>query len=249
MPVNLENNADNTDFAELTVGQVRNHVREIATNIPTLQGQSLGSNNLRDIDYKKYPGRILQHSASVILPQYLLTNKDVDFESAMRYSMEEYTRFKRKFVQNIDDLDIDLRSPKDAVDTIISYMAGTKTDSFPFFYTDMSAWGSQKATVYHDIDDPLQREFQYNTEYKATTISNQAVLVYLKSGENFTLLVQGRDYEFLTTKVAIQLTKDYTIQVNDQIQIVEYTNTDGSFIPPTPTKLGLWPKWLSHKHI
>lgn len=248
VPVNLENNADNSDFTELTVGQVRNHIKELATNIPTLVGPSLGSNNIRDIDYKKYPGRIMQHSAGNILPQYLLTNKDVDFESAMRYSMEEYTRFKRKFVANLNDLDLDLRSPKDAVDIIISHMAGTKTDNFPFYYTDMVAWGSQKNTVFHNIDDPLQREFEYNTEYKATTISNQAVLVYLKSGENFTLLIQGRDYEFLTTKVAIQLTKDYTIQVNDQIQIVEYTNTDGSFVPPTPTKLGLWPKWYPEKY-
>ena len=239
VPLNLENNANNEDFTEITVGQARNHLTELATNIPTLVGNSLGSNNIRDIDYKKYPGKILQHSASNMLPQYLLTSKDVNFETAMRYGMEEYTRFKTKFLDNINKLDIDLRNPSEAVDTIISHMAGTKTDTFPFFYTDMIAWGSQKNVVYHQIDDTKQKEFEFTTEYKENTVGDQSVLVYIKRNYEFILLVNEQDYTILTDKIAIQLSKNYVTLVGDELQIVEYNNTNGSFVPPTPTKMGL----------
>ena len=248
VPINLENNADNADFTELTVGQVRNHLIELATNISTLEGNSLGSNNIRDIDYKKYPGKILQHSAGNILPQFLLTDKDYNFEEAMRYSMEEYTRFKRKFIENINELDIDLRTPREAVDAIISHMAGTKTNAFPFFYTDMVAWGSQKQTVFHNVDDTNQREFNFNTAFDPSKVSNTGILVYIKRNNNYILLTHAQDYTFLTDKVAINLTKDFVTQVGDELQIIEYNNTDGSFIPPTPTKLGLWPKWYPRKY-
>ena len=33
------------------------------------------------------------------------------------------------------------------------------------------------------------------------------------------------------------------------VTIVEYTETDGSFIPPTRTKMGLWPKYTPQKYI
>ena len=30
---------------------------------------------------------------------------------------------------------------------------------------------------------------------------------------------------------------------NDIVEIIDYANTDGSFIPPTPTKMGMYPKF------
>ena len=248
VPKNLENNADNQDFTELTVGQVRNHLSELSSFIPQLKGSGLGSNNIRDIDYKQYPGKILQHSAGNILPQYLLTSDQVSFQDAMRFSMEEYTRFKRKFLESINDLDLDLRQPSDAVDKIIAHLAGTKNNAFAFFHTDMIAWGSQKNIVYHTVDDILQTEFEFTTPYSPTTVGNTGVLVYRLRDHNLHLLTLGKDYTFDPIKTAINIDKTYDHQLNDQIQITQYENTDGNFIPPTPTKLGLWPKWEPRKY-
>ena len=248
IPKNLENNADNKDFDELTVGQIRNHLIEISATIPSLKGEALGSNNIRDIDYKKYPGKILQHSGGNLLPQFLHMNNDVDLESAISYSMAEYTRFKRKFIDNIDALDIDLRTPRDAVDQIIRHMAGTKSEIFPFFYTDMVAWGSEKTTVYHTIEDINQRELEFNTAFDEDAVGNTGILVYRKRANQYHLLTKQLDYTFSTIKVAINLDKNYDNQLGDQIEIVEYSHTDGNFVPPTPTKMGLWPKWYPSKY-
>jgi hypothetical protein len=111
-PTNLENNANNDDFANLTLGQLRNHFVDITREIPTFTGKSLGANNARDLDYKKYPGKIQQHSAGATLPHFLLAQERNNLIESMRFSMEEYTRFKNRLIDNINQLDIDLRSPE-----------------------------------------------------------------------------------------------------------------------------------------
>ena len=61
--------------------------------------------------------------------------------------MEEYTRFKNRLIDNINQLDIDLRSPDTALDDILTFMSGAKTSDFPFYYSDMLPWGSQTTTT------------------------------------------------------------------------------------------------------
>ena len=246
---NLENNADNADFDSLTLGQARNHLIEISRGIPTFSGKGPGPNNIRDLDYKKYPGKILQHSAGSILAGYLLTQENNTIVDSIRYSMEEYTRFKNKFIDNIDKLDLDLRNISGCVDKILTYMVGTKTNSFPFYYSDMLPWGSQKTTATTTVDDIKERRFEFTTQFDLTTLSARGVLVYINRGTTKTLLLDEQDYTFDTVEPAITLVSTYVLQINDVIEIVEYSNTDGSFVPPTPTKLGLWKKYYPQKYI
>ena len=71
-----------------------------------------------------------------------------------------------------------------------------------------------------------------------------------------TQLCEGQDYTFDTTEAKIILTTN-NIGVgniglavkNDVITIVEYTDTNGSFVPPTPSKLGLYEKTRPHPRI
>ena len=69
--------------------------------------------------------------------------------------------------------------------------------------------------------------------FNDTVLSNRAVLVYL----NGTQLIKGIDYVFDTTRAGITFTT--TLNYNDVITINDYSNTDGNYIPETPTKLGL----------
>lgn len=243
VPSNLENNANNADFAELTLGQCRNHYVEITRTIDSFSGTSFGSNNSRDLYYKNYPGKILQHSAGVTLAHYLLTVEDNLFVSSMKYSLEEYTRFKNRLLDNIDKLDIDLRDPSGALDTIISFMVGSKSSDFPFYYTDMLPWGSEKTVTNITLDQTTERTFAFTSQFDLDTISSRGVLVYLIENGKKTQLTHGKDYTFDSVNAGIVLDAKIDLAVNDVIQIVEYSNTNGSFVPATPTKLGLFAKY------
>ena len=144
IPENLENNANNEDFSSLTLGQCRNHFVEMTRGIVDLTGTSLGTNNVRDLNYKNYGGKILQHSAGVTIAHYLLGSDNNLFVNSMTYSLQEYTRFKNRLLDNIDKLDLDLRNPSGSLDDILIFMTGTKSSDFPFYYTDMLPWGSDK---------------------------------------------------------------------------------------------------------
>lgn len=257
VPLNLENNASNATFETLTLGQVRNHTIETSHQIKTFVGETPGDSNLRDLDYKKYPGKILQHSAGMTLPMYLLANKENGTIDSIRYVKDEYNKFKNRLIDNVDKLDIDLTNPSTSLDKILSTMVGQKTSVFPFYYSDMTAWGDQKSLTTHSIDDVTQFEFEFTTPFDLTTISNRAVLVYHTVTQTGTknLLIEGLDYTFDTVeaKVALTLnnlgTSNIGIAVGDTITLCEYTDTNGSFVPPTPTKMGLYPKYLPKKYV
>jgi hypothetical protein len=51
----------------------------------------------------------------------------------------------------------------------------------------------------------------------------------------------GTDYTFSTTDDSINITA--TLAIGDTIVIKDYADTTGSYIPPTPTKLGMYPKF------
>ena len=59
-------------------------------------------------------------------------------------------------------------------------------------------------------------------------------------------ICNGTDYKFVGVEDSANFTgieMMATLAVNDIIKIEEYTTTDGSFIPPTPAKLGLAPAY------
>jgi len=244
IPDNLQNNASNDSFEDLTLGQIRNHTVELSRQIKELVGIAPGESNLRDLNYAAYPGNILQHSAGMTVPMHLLTNTDYNLIDSINFVKQEYTKFKNRFLDNIDKLDLDLTDPKKCVDDILTHMAGQKTSAFPFYYSDMVPWGTQKTTLTYTVDDANEREFELTSQFDLTSVGNKAILVY----KNTSLLIEGQDYTFDTDEAKIVLTTGYTLSVNDVITIEEYQNTNGSFVPPTPTKLGLFKKSYPQKY-
>ena len=250
VPSNLENNSSNATFPTLTLGQMRNHVTTFSTFIKDLSGAAPGNSNIRDKNFRGYPGNILQHSAGLITPMYALTSNEANIIKSINYVKNEYTKFKNNFIDNINKLDLDLTNPSKCVDDIITHMVGKKTSAFPFYYSDMLSWGSQKSQVVYTIDDSTEVEFEFTTQFDLTSISNRGVLVY----KNTTLLVEGKDYTFDTVEAKVLLTtnnlgtSNIGLVVNDIITIVEYSNNEGSFCPPTPSKLGLYYKFEPSKY-
>jgi len=251
VPDNLENNAGNATFGSLTLGQLRNHTIEITNQIKPFVGEAPGKSNLRDLNYRAYKGKILQHSAGMILPSYVLNSEKADVVSSINYVKNEYTKFKNNFIQTLETTDLDLTNPAKCVDDILENMNNKKTSVFPFYYSDMLPYGNQKTQLVYTIDDITETEFEFRSQFDLTSISNRAVLVY----HNNNLLLEGRDYTFDTTEAKVVLTTSggaglstIGIAINDTITIVEYSDTDGSFAPPTPTKLGLYNKFIPRKY-
>ena len=242
VPVNLDLNAQNVDITSLTLGQLRNHLVALGQNSTTVIGDVLGVSNLRDIDIKQQGGTILQHSAPVPYGELFLLDDQANFIDSLRFAQREYSKFKNKFLElSVSLSGIQPTDPIASVDLIMAEINKVKNSSFPWYYSDMIPYGTLKNVLTYTVFDTLKTDYELTQIFSDVTLGNLAVLVYL----NGTQIVKDHNYQFRSDRPAITMLTPVT--VGDVISIVEYQNTDGCYVPETPTKVGLWPKWVPEK--
>lgn len=236
IPINLEKNPLNNNLTEFTLGEVNNHVGSIVENLLDFQGNYPGTSNLENLgNVSKYGRTFVKHTGPLNLANLHITDKNFNIVKALRFCKDEYSKFKRIFLQTAYDLGYD-GPVKQHVDLILSTMNKNKTNKMPFYFSDMAPTGPSTLLSY-TVFDSRNIYYSISQPFSLDVLSNRAILVYL----NGVQLIQGDDYEFNTDGFCVI---NATLTVNDKIDIYEYDTTDGSFIPSTPTKLGLYPSFI-----
>jgi hypothetical protein len=243
LPKNLTDNSLNETFTSLTLGQIRNHLVEIADNSLLFKGEAAGVNNFRDIDYKRVPGRILQHSAGVHIAQLFFNNETTNIVKAIEYSRKAYRNFKNQFFSLLSSMEFDnFDDPRACLDQLFDEISFNATMDQSFYYTDMLPVGSNSFTFNeYLIADTNYKKFNVINTFDIQNPNYRSVLVYQKkSNSNYGVqLLKDTDYTFDGYQIDILTTLD----INDNIIIYEYESTKGCMVPATPTKLGLYPKF------
>lgn len=240
VPINLDYNSKNAQFSTLTLGQLRTNLTVAAQNIVDIVGDVPGSSNVRDLDTRRYGGNIVQNSAPLLYCGLFLIHDQANFVSALDYARREYTKFKNKFLELCMTLPgLDPHKPKDGVDLIIRSINSVKNKSFSWYYSDMVPYGEADVIRYNVLDEQ-QRQYKINSIFDDRVPQSRAVLVYHNNHQ----LIKDRDFYFDKTKPAIQLSPSIVTVIDDIIEIKDYATTDNNYIPETPTKLGLYPKFM-----
>ena len=241
IPVNLHNNPMNDEIGDFTLGEVIDHVGSIVENLTVFSGIYPGASNLRDLgNITPYGTKFVQHSGPASLSIYHTTSEINNIVRAIEKNREDYSNFKKNFVSIATQLGVD-SNPVDQVDMILNRINKDKPTTFPYYFSDMVPYGSFVETVLTVVDYRI-KTYPLTTVFSLDTLSNQAVGVYLNGFATGLQLLYGKDYTF-NQQGFIVLTDLVPLKNNDTITIREYDNTDGSFVPETPTKLGIWPKY------
>jgi hypothetical protein len=240
IPLNLEFNAENKTFDSLTLGQMRGHVQTLFDNLSTVDGVFPGSSNLRDIGLtKNTAGSILQHSAGLPYAMLFLTNEKIDFIAAIQQASFDYSKFRYKFLDLAGSIsEINLNDIPASVDEILNTINEIKTPDFAYYASDMLAYG-EKVVFENEISFIGQVQFGLPESFDLKKASFRSVLVYF-NGEQ---LLESRDYTFIPDSNAVVLSDSLDTVVGDKIRVEYFENTLGSWIPATPSKLGLWPRY------
>ena len=237
IPENLSTNPLNAQLGEFTFGEILAHVRDIQNKNSDVTGSIPGASNLRDLpDVRTKGGTILQHSGPMPAALFSLIDQNANAIRGLDYANLEYQKFKENFITKATGQTFE-GDVVAYVDTIIETLSQDKTSSFPFYYEDMLGYGSNLSLRTYTVQDSSEVEYAIDSKHSMTTTSNRAVYVYL----NDVQLLVDTDYTFSTTDDSITIKT--AINEGDIIKIKDYTDTTGSFIPPTPTKLGLYPKF------
>lgn len=246
-PINLDYNPLNNSFNYLTLGQIRNHFVTQTDNHYGMVGNALGSNNLRDVNTKAWQGSILQHASSMSMPSLFMIDKDLDIVQAVEYAQREYSKFKNRFLDMAAKIQIDVKNIPASVDTIMTSIMQGKSSMAPWYDSDMLMWGSKFKTVTTlPVLNTRQRTYLIPATFDPTVLSRRSVLVYLKDATDGTYrqLVRDIDFTFATDISSIVIADHVVLQYTTQFDIVDCTNTTECYVPETPTKLGLYPKFV-----
>lgn len=231
IPKNLGQNPLNEKFATIALGQVRTHYNKLIENT------SISDRPIRDSYLKAQGGTLSQHSAPLVYAMTFLNDPLVNFVNGLDLAKKEYSRFKNKFISLCSSLpNMDYNDPITGVDTILQNINSVKNGNFPWYYSDMVPQGGNYTTLTYTVLNVRQTNYEIASIFDSTQLSNRAVLIW----RNGTQLVLGKDYEFSSTVPAVIFSVAFDI--DDVIVIRDYFNTDGNFIPETPSKLGLYPK-------
>jgi len=235
IPISLQNNPQNNNILEFTLGQVIDHVNSIVENLPGFEGVFPGNNNIRNLgNITPYGTRFVQHTGPLNFSLYHLGSKVGNAFKALSAATNDYGKFKRAFITFASESGIDT-DPKRHVDFILETLFKDKTKTQTYYLSDMFGYSGGKRIEYIVLD-PRVKSYPLSAPFNLNTLSNKAVNIYLNGNQ----LLHGRDYEF-SDDVFFTISDSVTLTEDDIIETFEYESTDGAYCPATPTKLGLYP--------
>ena len=235
------NNPLNGPIGSFTLAEVVHSLKDIASPPGAslnLQGSFPGNSNLRDIGpIAQYGTRLVNHGTPLSFAQFFIGNKEHSLLDAVKKVADHYSQFKLAFVKRVTELQ-GTYTPAEAVDVVMTAMTTGKNSSFAYGYSDMIAFGQDAIVRNYTVTDPRVKNYSLTSEFNNDVLGVRAILVY----HNNTQLVYGQDYTF--SEVEPVVTLSITLKLNDVITVKDYGNTAGCYIPPTPTKLGLYPAYI-----
>ena len=248
-PTNLNNNPLNADVTTVNVGDIRRQYQSIFQNNVNITGTMFGSNNSRvSGNVVPYGSSIIQNSASLVLPGAFLRNQNHNLFNALMFNSREYITFKTLLVNTVNSTEYSVyQSAATMLDDALDQITASKTDSNSFFWSDMlpskAAYISNNYSFANSLDTSI---FPLSRVYDFAQANYYGVLVYLtRTTDNLTQVTQlllNVDYTISPDSPALTIQKD--LLPGDLINIREYNQTYGSYVPNTPTKLGLYPSTI-----
>lgn len=251
IPINLSNNPFNGNLAEVNVGDIRGQYKSIFYNNPNSSGNAFGSNNYRDLGITvPYGNVIIQNSASLVLPGTFLRKKNDYIFDALLFNSREYIKYKSLLVATVNSLALDQTfNGANVLDAAVDQITAAKSQEQPFFWSDMlpaKAPVTINSYLFNNYLD--QAIFPLTKIYDFSSASYYGLMVYVARTDSVTgitttkLLIKGVDYTVTADAPTVIVT--YDLQLNDIVTVNEYSQTYGSYVPNTPTKLGLYPSFV-----
>jgi hypothetical protein len=236
-PVSLTNNPLNGSVSEFTLTELTDHFKTMAEVDIEFYGNAVGSNNSRDLPFVGKTGsRLISNANPIAFAAFFLGIKEHNAVDAITKSADQYNQFKLAFLKKIAEFEI-AGDPKSAVDIALSELNSDKDLNSPWYDSDMIAYGNDKEARSWIVTDSRNISYPIKSEFNTSALSTRSVLVYL----NDIQLTHGVDYQFNSVDSFVEFLKP--LVPGDRIVVDDYYDTSGSYVPATPSKLGLYPKF------
>ena len=241
VPINLSNNPLNSNSDQFTLGTIRNHYTSIAENLIALSGPIIGANNTRDLgNIVPYGLQILQQSSPATLTGYFMRDANYDIFASLAYNSSEYIKFKSQLLNAVTTFgiaDYDNWTVAELLDASIAQITAGRTNLNSFYWSDMLPTGTAFISNSYTVNPITTNKFNTVQTYNFTESNYLGLCVYINN------VILTREYDYVVSTEGPTLTITKSLNIGDVVTINEYSDTAGNFVPNTPTKLGLYPKY------
>ena len=242
-PLGLTNNPLNGPISNFTLSEISDHLGTAVARLPNFVGSFPGVSNLRDRpDVARYASRLISNANPMAFAHLFVGKKEHSIIDAVTKVGDQYNQFKMSFLNKMITVG-NLNNPIASVDTILAELNLGKNLQSPYFLSDMIAYGNDKVSRQWTVKNIRNTVYPISADFNPVALGLRSVLVYLNGSQ----LVLGQDYNFITNDSSIEILT--TLMLGDVITVNDYATTEGCFVPPTPTKLGLYPKFKPAKYI
>ena len=237
IPSNLQANPDNDVVSEVSRSDLLKHFSSIVSNQDDFNGTVTNSNYSNSSRLLNKGTEILQHKAP-LLKTMMLTDEKIDLLLSLRYSQTEYRRFYNKFLKRLEDFRLKgytsaINSSVWFEDTISILNVSKKSSMFAFSNTRMAPHDKNYSVLTYAANINDETFIAPGTYNPSDITDSGSILVY----KDNILLAIGYDYDI--TGTTIKLTSKLTATAS--IEIRYYENIERSFIPATPSAMGIAP--------
>ena len=238
----LTNNPLNGPISQFTLTELSDHVKTMIDSHPDFLGDFPGASNIRDLEgLPRFGKRLISNKNPLSFAAYFIANDKYNLLSATRTVAQHYNQFKLGLIDQITNFKGDY-TPQKALDIALYNMNVNKEVSFPYSLSDMVPYGTDVVTREYPVTDSRNKNYSLTSIFNISNLSLRAIVVYRTTVAGVTSqLLYGSEYEFdaFDSSVFIKI----NLEKGDIITISDYPSTEGCFVPPTPTKLGLYPKF------
>ena len=239
VPNNLQSNPLNANSPAFTLGTIRTHYESICENLLALAGPINGSNNSRDLgNIVPYGLEILQQSGPLTLAGYFMRSPSYNIFASLQYNSREYIKFKAQMLDAVlTQNNIAFKTTATILDQAIQDITLGKVETQPFYWSDMIPQGVTSYSNTYTVALTTRPIFNTVQVYNYTSSNYLGLCVYLNN------VILTRDQDYVVATDGPRLTILTTLAIGDTVTINEYSATYGNFVPNTPSKMGLYPKW------
>lgn len=236
-PIGLVNNPLNRSISSLTLTELSDHVRTMIRSNDDFVGRFPGIGNLRDLsNYGSYGTQLVSHANPMSFALMFIGKKEHNAIDAISKAADHYNQFKMAFLKKISEIDLQT-DPVAALDLAMEELNRDKDLLSPYYLSDMVGYGTDSTIRTWEVNNPRTKIYPIADDFNPQELSLRSVLVYLNGQQ----LLIDRDYEFLIDDSSVNILTE--LEIGDVITIKDYFSTEGCFVPSTPTKLGLYPKY------
>jgi len=238
VPLNLENNPLNENSDSFTLGTIRSQYETIGQNLTNIQGPIIGANNTRDLgNILRYGTNIVQNSSPLTLMGPFLRERQYEIVDALRFNSQEYEKFKALMMDLASKGDFVNNTPTQVLDLVLSEISLGKTNQSPFYWGDMLPAGQNYTSTTYTVSLISTNTFDTRRTYDYNSSNYLGLNVYVNSA------IQTRGYDYVVNDDSRTVTFLRDLIVGDLIEFREFSATYGTYVPNTPSKMGLYPKF------